>query len=217
MYAIILLAVSLSFDAFGLGISYGINGTKISIVPKLLICFLSISVSFIGIMLGVWLANSFGLTIGKWLGIFILICIGSWMIINSLKSGSVKSPQKIINMNEPRKIATFVIKSLGLTIMVVKNPSTADVDNSGEIDIFEALMLGIAINVDAFFACIGCVMSGCANNFIPFAIGFAQLAFLQFGLWNGEKIGLQLGKNFISFVPGSVLIIFALISIFINY
>ena len=49
-------------------------------------------------------------------------------------------------------IFNFEIKSLGVVINILQKPTEVDFDNSGTINGVEALVLGIALSLDAFGA-----------------------------------------------------------------
>ena len=62
-------------------------------------------------------------------------------------------------------IFNFEIKSLGVVISILQKPTDVDFDKSGTINGVEALVLGIALSLDAFGAGIGAAMIGISPLF----------------------------------------------------
>ena len=148
----------------------------------------------------------------KSIGIVILGLMGFWIIIQALLKDNDSSP--IANPGpEAQTLFKVAIKSLGITIQVIRNPLEFDIDRSGAIDIGESLLLGLALSVDAIGVGIGSALTGFHSPVIPFAIGLFQLIFLYAGTYLGEKITLlnKLNKKMLSVIPGILLIFLALI------
>ena len=208
IYAIILLAISLSIDALGLGISYGMQGIRVPKFPKVLICFSTVIYAFAGLAIGKGLLHIFGMNTANMVGVFILISMGLFMILKSRKSNR-SIEEKINNSTEQqRKLLEIAIKSIGITVMVIKNPVEGDIDNSGVIDMKEAILLGIALNMDATAACIGSTMIGVSSLLIPLFIGFVQMLFIGGGLCIGKAMADRkiINEKLISIIPGLILI-----------
>lgn len=86
------------------------------------------------------------------------------------------------------KIYSFFIDFLGITIKIIKNPTSSDLDASNSIDGKEALFLGFALSLDCF--CIGsCASVLGINSFVfPLLISVFQLVFLSTGNLLRKKI-----------------------------
>ena len=52
VFSIFLIAISLSLDAFGVGITYGIRNVRIPLVSKMVICFMSVLYSGLALIAG---------------------------------------------------------------------------------------------------------------------------------------------------------------------
>lgn len=77
---IILLAISLSMDALGLGISYGLRMIKIPILAKLVIALISAIFMLIAVILGNCIATIFPAIFSKIIGVTILAVLGTWIL-----------------------------------------------------------------------------------------------------------------------------------------
>ena len=125
---------------------------------------------------------------------------------NPSNSDSSKS-DLICNYDE--KIYSFFIDFLGITIKIIKNPTSSDLDSSNSIDSKEALFLGFALSLDCF--CIGACGSvlGVNSLLFPLLIAVFQLVFLSIGNLLGKKLhGLShLPDNVWSIISGILLIL----------
>ena len=186
LLSILILAVTLSIDALFAGFSYGLAGTKIPFSSKLIICAFSVFYAALALIAGHALAGVLPPLAGKIIGAGVLAALGVFMIIKSLLQKG--NDQKLAEESPegPRTLFTVMIKSLGITVQILKNnPEAGDIDHSGVIDKKEALLLGFALSVDSLGAGIGSALSGLCAWYIPFVVGFCQLAFLSVGLLSG--------------------------------
>lgn len=101
---------------------------------------------------------------------------------------------------------TLELRVFGLIIQILRTPSVADVDRSGIITSGEALLLGIALSLDAFGAGIGAALVGFPA--VPTAILIAAASGMF--LWAGMRIGfLASGLRWVqrlTVLPGIILI-----------
>jgi putative sporulation protein YtaF len=209
IFSIIVLATSLSLDALGVGVVYGVKKVKIPLPSKLIICLFSIFYAAIALIIGKSLSSILAPIFAKLVGITILALMGVWIIIQALlKDTSIGYKDETL-----WKVA---IKSLGITIQVIRNPMEFDIDKSGAIDTTESLLLGLALSVDAIGVGIGSALTGFYSPVIPFIIGFFQMIFLYIGTFLGEKVTLinTINKRTLSLLPGVLLIVLALIRIY---
>ncbi|HEX2938100.1 MAG TPA: sporulation membrane protein YtaF [Ruminiclostridium sp.] len=218
LLGIIILSVTLSIDALFAGFSYGLNGTRIPLTSKLIICAFSVIYCAAALLLGSAFAGLLPPIAGKITGAAILAALGVFMIVKS----RIKPDSKRKDSDEsPKTLCKIIIKSLGITIQILKNnPAAGDVDASGVIDKKEAVLLGFALSVDSLGAGIGCAMSGLSAWYIPPAVGICQLAFLSAGLLTGkflcEKCSV-LSKKYdavTSVLPGILLIVLSILRFF---
>ncbi|MCG3056169.1 manganese efflux pump, partial [Escherichia coli] len=89
------------------------------------------------------------------IGGIIFVLLGMWILYQFFRpeeEETAKLEEKIIFKVE--------IKSIGLVINILKKPTTADLDKSGSITGVEALILGIALSLDAFGAGIAAALLG---------------------------------------------------------
>lgn len=212
---LIILALALSIDALGIGISYGIRKIKISFLSISIISIISLLLSSIALFLGSFLASLLSKKITTFFSILILIFLGLFII----KKGLEKDKPKDVKLNEQNKIYSFFIRSLGITIKVIKMPSLCDFDNSLKIEPKEAFYLAMALSLDSVGTSIA--ISNLYNNIFifPILVVFFQLNFLFFGILIGKNcLNSFLNEQKISIISGTILVFIALLRIiFYNF
>ncbi|MSS63485.1 manganese efflux pump [Velocimicrobium porci] len=82
----IVLAISLSIDSFGVGMSYRIKGVKITFLAKVILGIMSFGITFLALNLGEWMVQYFPPDILRILGTAILVLIGITFIHRGIQS-----------------------------------------------------------------------------------------------------------------------------------
>lgn len=206
------LAISSSIDSLGIGITYGIKNTKIAIGAKSILFFISFIISIISIYFGNLLKFIFPDFLIHYLGSFLLILMGLFMCFQSIKVSKKEykiENDKNLKISDTEKIYSFFIKCLGITIKIIKNPSSSDLDKSNVIDSKEALFLGLALSLDSFCIGIGFSMLNTFSIIFPLLTSCFQLFFLSLGNYCGKKLYSfsKLPDNIWSTISGILLII----------
>ena len=216
LFTTILLAVSSSIDSLGIGITYGIKNTSISGKGKSVIFFVSFIVMIVSLYLGNILKFIFPNFIVNYLGSFLFMIMGVFICFQALKKEEKIKNAKTEN-NNSQKTYSFFIKFLGITIKIIKDPVSSDLDNSNKIDSKEALFLALALSMDSICVGIGGSVIGINTYIFPFLIGFFQLFFLGIGNFLGKKLYnfSKLPSNIWSIVSGILLIILGIIKFII--
>lgn len=180
------LAVILSIDSLGVGITYGTRNMKITFLPKVILFLISFLMILFSVFLGNLLLTFLPIFVTNFIGSFILIIIGLFVIFQNIKkscqvqdlplhhteAGSCKN-------SSPRTIQ-FFIRSLGITVQIMKDPICSDLDGSQSIDMKEAVFLGLALSSDAIGSGIGFSMLGANSLLFPLIAACFQLGFLSF-------------------------------------
>lgn len=208
----LLLAIPISLDCIGIGITYGIKNTYITNLAKCIIFTIFFIVTYIAITIGSLIIKIFSISFANILGVILLIVMGTWMIFQSFKSKKENLKSKI---SKP-KIYNLFIKPLGLTIKIIKNPTNSDLDHSNHIDSKEAIYLGFAISLDAFCAGVSCSAIGINSFFFPLFISIFHIIFLTLGSFIGMKLSTstKIPDNIWSIVSGLLLIAIGIFKLF---
>lgn len=188
----ILLSFSSSIDSLGIGITYGIKNTKISLIGKIILFIISLITTYFSIFLGNFIQNIFPDFLTKLIGSFILIFMGIYICFEALK-------KQDINCN------------------VFNNPISSDFDNSQVIDSKESLFLAIALSLDSLCIGIGGSVSNINLALFPLLVSIFQLFFLSFGTFLGTHINkfYRLPNNIWSLISGIMLIFIGIFKLFI--
>ena len=219
LFTTILLAISSSIDSLGIGITYGIRNTIILNKGKLVIFFISFIITLISLYLGNILKLIFPNFIIDYLGSFLFILMRIFICFQALKKD--EKEEKVKNTkaknNNSQKTYSFFIKFLGITIKIIKDPTSLDLDNSNKIDNKEALFLSLALSIDSLCIGIGGSIIGINTYIFPFLIGFFQLFFLEIGNFLGRKLYKfsKLPSNIWSIISGILLITLGIIKFII--
>ena len=201
----LILALSSSIDSLGIGITYGIKNTRISYMGKVVLLVISFSISILSVWFGDVIKNVFSEFATKLIGNIILIAMGGFVCFQAIRKNEITHQRH----KKDEKIYSFFIDFLGITIKIIKNPSSSDLDSSNSIDSKEALFLGFALSLDCF--CIGACGSviGINSFLFPFFISFFQLLFLSFGNLIGKRLHAlsHLPNNVWSMISGVLLVL----------
>lgn len=212
----LLLAIPISLDCIGIGITYGIKNTYITPLAKFIIFSIFFIVTSVAVSIGTLIIEIFSLNFANAVGVILLVLMGLWIIYQSFKPKKKEFKSKEKMEISKRKIYKFIIKPLGLTIKIIKNPSNSDLDHSNHIDAKEALYLGSAISIDAFCAGVGCSAIGITSFLFPLFISIFHIIFLSFGSFIGEKLSsrTKIPDNIWSIISGVLLITIGISKLF---
>lgn len=211
LLTIAIFALALNMDALGAGVAYGVRKIKIPFSSLVIISLMSVLAIVISMLCGNMLAGVLSETVAHRLGGAMLMAIGIWILIQSWPKS-----KKTAN-EEQEKDPTLMqirIKSLGLVIQVLRDPAVADLDNSGIISSREAILLGIALAMDAFAAGFAVSMMGFNLVLTATVVGIGHVLMTCFGLMVGSGISAtRLGQK-MAVLPGFLLIALGLFNIY---
>ncbi|MFJ8527464.1 sporulation membrane protein YtaF [Bacillus sp. NPDC094106] len=180
LITILLLSLSSSIDNFGVGISYGIRNIRISLLANFIIAIIAFIFSEIGIRFGQYISTVFPGTLSNVIGTLFLFVIGLRIILMAVPRKK-KGSQKVLDEDE--SVSNVITGYL-------KSPEKADLDQSGDISFFEAIVLGIAISMNALTNGLGAGLL----KLSPFAISLAAAIFSFLTIWLGVKLGKKVAN-----------------------
>lgn len=191
MYAL-LLAFSLSVDALGIGLSYGLR--RISF-PRTSLLLLSIE-TFLMMELFLWLGRLLaallpaGLSEGLSTGFLLLF--GVWLCLQG-------AGQKKEKADSP-----------------LQSPSLCDKDASSSIEPKEALLLGFILSMDSFAVGMSAAAGRMDVTFLPLFSALLQTTFLAIGAKGGGRLIMtpEPKESLWSLLSGGILIFIALLHFF---
>lgn len=210
------LAVSSSIDSFGIGITYGIRNTKISNLAKFVLFVISFVVSFFAVYFGDFLKDFLPDYIANYIGCILLIVLGGFVCFQAMRNTTVKDNKVYDEIFTEPKIYRFFIKFLGITIQIIKDPISSDLDKSNLIDGKEAIFLGVALSLDSFAIGISSGILGIHSFVFPILVSVFQLIFISLGNLFGNSLHnfSKIPEYVWSIISGVLLIIIGIIKLF---
>lgn len=198
--AIVALALTVSLDGFAAGAAYGARKIRLPLLAVSLISITSAVTMYISMSIGSVLRDIIPERAASILGAALLIFLGAYFILQQFKT-----PSKVSEAE--RDILHFRIASLGLVIRVWHDPLLADSDKSGGINPGEAIVLGIALALDAFGAGLGAAMTGLPSLLTALSIGLSKFILVNLGLCAGGSLARLVTPKIMSLLPGLLLIV----------
>lgn len=211
---IILLSISLSIDALGVGISYGLRKVKIPIIAKIIIGIISVLFMGIALIIGTTISAFIPPFWTKIIGCGMLVVLGVFIICKAFFEKPEEKKPSEEDVKE-RKY-NFEVKPLGLKIQITRDLASLKQKNSNHIDPLEATYLGVALSIDSFGAGISSAVSGLTSFLIPFVSAAFQILFLCIGSFFGARLSSleRINSKIFVVISGSLLIVLSIIRFF---
>lgn len=202
--SLMVLAVALSLDSFGAGITYGLRHIRIPILSILIISLCSACMIVVSMLAGQWLSQWLPSWAANGLGAIIMIGIGCFALWNAVRKTENPGPTR--SPIGKRQIFSLELRTWGLMIQILRTPAAADVDRSGTISPIEAWMLGLALSLDAFGAGFGAALLGFSPWMTAAMIAGMSGLFLVMGMRLGFRLVQWKGIRAAVYLPGMLLI-----------
>ncbi len=211
LLSVIAFAVALSLDGFGVGVSYGIRRIRIPLLSLVVISLTSSLAISVSMMSGHLVAGHVSAVAAEIIGAAILIGVGIWVLTQTWHShrmdkGVEALAEVVPEPESDRQVLKIRLKPFGLVIQILKEPVKADLDKSGTISAHEAMLLGLALAMDALGAGFGAAMTG----FSPFVtvpvVGLTKFLLVGFGCMIGRRYAANWLGDRAATIPGWVLI-----------
>ena len=192
MLSVLLLSIGMSIDAIGIGISFGVRKIRIGVLPCLIISLLGFVIISLAVVSGSILQRCLPDSTGS----IILIVMGIWILLQSRKEAK---------------------DTLSPTVKIIREPSEGDIDGSGDIDMREAIFLGIALTIDSIGICVGAGGSLRLAFILPVFAIFVQIVFLLIGIRLGTCLGNKLDTKLCTISSGLIIVLLGLINLADNF
>ncbi|WP_209122064.1 sporulation membrane protein YtaF [Alkalihalobacillus sp. BA299] len=205
-FSLLLLALAVSLDSFGVGLTYGLRKMKLPFKSLFFIAFCSAASILIAMTFGNLIQRYLSPQFAEALGGIILILIGAWalyQVFRPAKNSYDEEKEKV----DDKILINLEIKMLGLVIRILRKPMEADIDKSGTITGREAILLGVALSLDAFGAGIGAALIGFSPWLMALTVAIMSASFVTFGMKSGYRYSDTYIMKKFSFIPGLLLII----------
>ncbi len=210
---LIALALAVSLDGFAAALAYGVKSIIITITSLILISLTSGVSIWLSMFLGRLVSYFITPNIAEIIGGAILICLGTWFIFQDISI--IKTNTTAVDQNQAGKdLEEKDQKKHKLLIRnVLYHPEQADVDQSGVLSTQEAILLGVALAMDAFSAGFAASLMGYHFFVTPIFVGVGKLILVPLGVRCGLKVHAAASSNKVIILPGSILIVLGLINL----
>lgn len=208
-HAIILMfALAVSADGFIVGLSYGFARIKIPLLSLIIITLASCLAVTVSMLLGQGLTVYLPPARATQIGAVLIIAVGVYFLLNACR-------ERISNLDikDQEPLFTFSVRFLGIIVQILKEPSRADFDASGEISAREAFFLGLALSLDALGAGVGVAMAGFNILTTAASVGVVKFIMVSLGILLGHRVENRRLQSISSFFPGLVLICIGLLEL----
>lgn len=205
--SMILFALAVSVDGFAVGLAYGMRNIIIPFHSLIIICCASSIAIAISMIFGKMLTLFVSLNASKMIGALILVIMGMYMAFQAF----IEIKQEERPLPRSKEMLFHVrIPPLGILIQILKEPSRADFDQSGIINLKEACILGFALAMDALGAGFAVAAVGFPPLWTAVLVGVCKFFLVTVAVKLGKQSSSnRIGRN-ISFVPGLVLLLLGL-------
>ncbi|WP_054023762.1 MntP/YtaF family protein [Bacillus sp. FJAT-28004] len=232
--SLLVLAFAVSLDGFGVGVTYGLRRIRIPLLSVFIIACCSGLIIYLSMQVGGLLTTFLSEFVARLIGACVLMLIGVWALLQ-LRRGKQQNNEMNVTADtavqesaaaaeagakthagEIASAALVVmveLKRLGLVIQILRTPQSADVDKSGTISASEAIMLGVALSLDAFGAGLGAALIGLPSLLTALTIAAASALFLVGGIRFGFRFSAWKGMQTLALLPGVLLIMIGIMKL----
>jgi putative sporulation protein YtaF len=172
------LALAANIDNLGVGIAYGSRKIKISLQANLIIALLSFIATLLAAEAGSIISQYIRLEVASDLGAIVIIIVGLWIIIEP----AVAAHRQHQVMNK----LPLATRSFSPTALI-HQPEKADIDCSADIDTWEAVILGMALSVNAVAGGLDAGLVALPMLVVAMLVGVFSFLTIASGIYFGRK------------------------------
>jgi putative sporulation protein YtaF len=201
------LALALSLDSLGVGTAYGFRRIRVPISSVLLISLTSGAVFGLAMLVGRLVSTVAAAHLAKVIGSAFLIVLGTWVFVQAWAERAAHRGEA--GQDGRVEIASLYLRSAGLVVKILHDPTAADVDHSGVITQSEAFILGLTLALDSAGAGFGAALAGWMPPWTPLFVALAGFVCLSAGLLCASRASestFLVEQRLAGFLPGLVLV-----------
>lgn len=198
---ILLFALAVSADGFLVGVAYGVKKIRIPLGSLVVIAMASAVAVSVSMVCGKALATVFAGDTASRIGAVLLIVIGIYYLF-----GACRETIENLDNDGEQPLLSLNIKSMGIIIQILKKPSSADFDSSGDISIRESFFLGMALAMDALGAGVGIAMAGYSILLTAISVGMLKFILVNSGFFLGSHLNGKSLQNVSALLPALIFI-----------
>lgn len=193
----LLFSLSSNLDNMVIGIAYGIKKIKIGIIANLIIAIITCTGTFLSMSLGMYISKLLPHYIANALGSIAIGILGGYFVT-----------QSIIKLFRNKESTALALKDVTDMVQYAEN---SDLDNSGDINIKEALLVAFGLTFNNLGTGVAASVTGVSIQFtVIFTFIFSILTIIF-----GEAVGNHVLGKYAPLISGILLIILSIIE-FLN-
>ncbi|RNB81368.1 sporulation membrane protein YtaF [Brevibacillus nitrificans] len=212
--SLLLVSLAISMDSVSVGLTYGLRKMRMPFLSLIVVSGCSFVVVYGVMMIGSSLTYWLTPEIGKQIGAAVLIVMGLftlWRLVSPRSTAEEEQSAKVDvafveKEGEPEWTVLSQFRVFGVMIQILRDPAQADTDRSGHIMGWEAVMLGLALSLDAFGAGISLTFLGYSPLVVALCIAVMSALLLQIGLTLGRRAGQSKWISKLTWLPPILLI-----------
>lgn len=205
---VLALAIASNLDNFGVGAAFGMDRTRVPWLANLVIAAIGALATALAMVAGGVLAR-IDLSLMKALGAAVIGCIGLVIIIRSLLDSLAARRQ-----TELCRVFTLRARPLKVVISILLEPSRADADRSGVIDLVETPALGLALGANCFAGGFAAGLMAYPVVLTSLAVGLGSYVAIYAGWSLGRVAGARWFGRWAGTLAGVILVALAFIEWF---
>lgn len=181
IFSALLFSISSNLDNVVVGMAYGIKKIKIGLLANLIIAITTSLGTFLSMTVGTYIAKFLSKHTANILGAVIIIILGVYFVIVSIP-----------NLKKNTSSKSLAVKDV---TDMVKYAEESDLDNSGDIDIKEAILVALGLTFNNLGTGVAASITGVSIQFTLIFTFTLSIVAILFGEYIGNHIlGKFLGK-----------------------
>lgn len=196
----LLYSLSSNLDNLVVGIAYGIKKINISIIANLTIAIITSMGTLLAMSIGTYITNFFPISVTNSVGSVIIIILGTYFVL-----------QSILNLKNNNKAKDIALKN---ATDMVEYAEKSDFDNSGDLNIKEASLVGIGLMLNNLGTGLAASITGVNLQITVISTFIFSILILLLGKFIGNNVLGSFCGKYAPLFSGILLIILGIIEFF---
>jgi putative sporulation protein YtaF len=194
----IAIAIAANLDNLGVGIAYGIQKIRISHMANLIIALISFIATWLSAETGKVISLYLSPQIANVIGAFLLFSVGVWVFVQPILT-AIKSNHPILDLQ------LFGERFYIGPTEILSYPERADIDNSRSVGNWEAVILGIALSINALAGGFDAGAVGISSLVEATLVGTFSFVTIIAGYYFGRKYAAEQIGKYATVISGTLL------------
>lgn len=198
IFLILAIAIAANLDNLGVGIAYGIQKIRISHMSNLIIALISFIATWLSAEAGKMISLYLSPQIAGAIGAILLFGVGVWVFIQPILT-AIKNNQPILDLQ------LFGERFYIGPTEILNYPERADIDNSRSVGYWEAVILGIALSINALAGGFDAGAVGISSLVEATFVGIFSFITIIAGYYFGRKYAAEQIGKYATVISGTLL------------